>query len=87
MVIDQRRIHNQIYLLFCHQIPDKCDKILFIISMNTRQNNSNFISITFPESKIHAHKLYKLDKFLSPFILKQPYNTVWRCSNTVQLFI
>ena len=23
-------------IIFCHQIQDKCDKILFIMSMNTR---------------------------------------------------
>ena len=34
MVVDQRRIHNQ-FFLFCHQILDKCDKIMFIISINT----------------------------------------------------
>ena len=41
MAVDQRHVHNQFYH-FCHQIQDKYDKIMFIISMNnTRQNNIN----------------------------------------------
>ena len=33
MAVDQGYVHNQFYY-FCHQIQDKCDNIMFIISMN-----------------------------------------------------
>ena len=44
------------FIIFCHQIQDKCDKIMFSISMNnTRLNNINFIFITFKKAKLmHA---------------------------------
>ena len=60
MVIDERRIHNRFYY-FCHQIQDKCDKIIFIISMERHLNNINFNFFTFPKSKLQACKSYKLD--------------------------
>ena len=74
------------FIIFCHQIQDECDKIMFIISMNRRNNNINFIFITLSKSKIHACNSYKLDTLLLPFILKQPYNVAIQ-QHKVQLFI
>ena len=66
MVVDQHHVHNQFYY-FCHQILDECVKIMFIISMNnTSWNNTNFIFITFPNSKIRACKSYNLELDTQP---------------------
>ena len=76
------RSQSILLLFFCHQIQNKWNKIMFIIFMNnTRQHNTNFTFITFPKSKIHAGKLQLGHTLLSPFIVKQPYYNVWRCSN------
>ena len=80
---DQRHVHTQFFIFFiCHQIQDESNKMMFVIFMNnTRQHNTNFTFTTFPKSKIHAGKLQLGHTLLSPFIVKQPYYNVWRCSN------